>query len=117
LLPQIAYLIVRLSQSNEPKIQIQKQKSHELLTPFHLFSYIKSEMRDKEEKEERNKKQRRETEEIKIEIRPSQLQTAITFDRKLRLRRAMRSQKAYDEIYRVNTYCCFHHFRGQIISS
>jgi hypothetical protein len=34
-------------------------------------------------KEERNKKQRREIEEIKTEIRPSQLQTAITFDSKL----------------------------------
>jgi hypothetical protein len=35
------------------------------------------------------REERKEIEEIKIEIRPSQLQTAITFDRKLRLRRSM----------------------------
>jgi hypothetical protein len=62
-----------------------KTKFHGLPTPFHLFSYIKREMREKEER--RKKKERRETEEIKTEIRPSQLQTTITFDRKLRLRR------------------------------
>jgi hypothetical protein len=45
-----------------------------------MFLYIKREMR------ERNKKERKkieEAEEIKTKIRPSQLQTAITFDRKL----------------------------------
>jgi hypothetical protein len=52
-----------------------------------MFSYIKREMRDRE----RKKKERRDQiEEIKTEIRPSQLQMAITFNRKLRLRRATR---------------------------
>jgi hypothetical protein len=39
----------------------------------------------RKEKEERREteKERRETEEIKIKIRPYQLQTTITFDRKL----------------------------------
>jgi hypothetical protein len=53
-------------------------------------------MRDGE-KEQRKKRDRRK---IKTEIRPSQLQTAITFDRKLRLKRAIRPQKTYDDIYR-----------------
>jgi hypothetical protein len=62
-------------------------------------------MRDRE----RKKKERTyQIEEIKIEIRPSQLQTAITFDRKLRLRRATRPQKVYGEIYGVKC-----HLRGQ----
>jgi hypothetical protein len=38
------------------------------------------------EKEKRNKKESRETEEIKTEIWPFQLQTVIIFDNKLRLR-------------------------------
>jgi hypothetical protein len=46
-------------------------------------------MRDREKEERKKKERRREIEEIKIKIRPSQLQTAIIFDRKLRLRRAM----------------------------
>jgi hypothetical protein len=46
---------------------------------FHLFSSIKREMKNRE----RKKKEIRETEEIKIKIRPSQLQTAIIFDKKL----------------------------------
>jgi hypothetical protein len=73
LLPRIAHLIVRSFQSNDPKIKIQKLKSHRLPTPFHLFLYIKRDERDKErkKKEERNKKERRETEEMKIEIRLS----------------------------------------------
>jgi hypothetical protein len=41
-------------------------------------------------------------EKIKIEIRLSQVQTTITFDRKLRLRHSTRSRKANDEIYRIN---------------
>jgi hypothetical protein len=70
-------------------------------------------MRDKE----RNKRLETEREiidqieEIKIKIRPSQLQTAITFDRKLQLRHAMRPRKVHDEIYKVNTYRCYRHFR------
>jgi hypothetical protein len=59
----------------------------------------------------------REKEEIKTEIRPSQLQTAIIFDRKLRLRGAMRLRKTYDEIYGVNAFSYFGHFLGQKISS
>jgi hypothetical protein len=47
----------------------------------------------------------------------SHLQTTITFDKKLRLRRFTRPQKANDEIYRVNYICLYHHFRGQKISS
>jgi hypothetical protein len=61
LLLWIAHLTVRSSQSNEPKIKIQKLKSHELPTQCHLFSYIKRNMRDRE----RKKKERRETEENK----------------------------------------------------
>jgi hypothetical protein len=69
LLPWIAHLIVCSSQSNDPKIKIQKQKSHGLSTSFHLFSYIKKrDERDSEEKEERKKKQRRDREEIKTKI-------------------------------------------------
>jgi hypothetical protein len=62
------YLTVRSSQFNDPKVKIQKLKSHGLPTHCHLFLYIKREMRDKE----RKKKQRREIEEIKIKIHPSQ---------------------------------------------
>jgi hypothetical protein len=61
----------------------------------------------REKEGERRKKEERE--EIKIKIRPSQLQTAITFDRKLRLKRVTRSRKAYDEIYKD--------FQGQNILS
>jgi hypothetical protein len=57
-------------------------------------------MRDRE----REKKERRDTKEIKTEIRLSQLQTVITFDRKFRLRRTTRPWKSYDEIYRLNFY-------------
>jgi hypothetical protein len=57
-------------------------------TSFHLFLYIKK-------KDEREiERERREKEKIKTEIRPSQFQTAITFDKKLRLRRATWLQKA-----------------------
>jgi hypothetical protein len=49
------------------------------------------------EKEQRKKRDKRK---IKTEIHPSQLQTAITFDRKLRLRRAIWPHKSYDDIYR-----------------
>jgi hypothetical protein len=65
LLPLIAHITVRSSQSNDPKIKIQKQKPHESPTrPFHLFSYIKREMREREiekrkKKEIRNKEERR----------------------------------------------------------
>jgi hypothetical protein len=52
-------------QSNDPKIKIQKQKSHELSTNFHLFSYIKREVRETEretrKKEERRNKNRNST--------------------------------------------------------
>jgi hypothetical protein len=65
LLPRIAHLTVHSSQSNDPKIKIQKQKSHGLPTPFQLFSYIKREMRDRERKKKERKDQ---TEEIKTEI-------------------------------------------------
>jgi hypothetical protein len=54
---------------------------------------------------ERKKKERKKIEErkeIKTEIRSSQFQTAITFDRKLRLRCFIRSHKANNEIYMVN---------------
>jgi hypothetical protein len=82
-------------------------KSHRLPTIFHLFSYIKREVR------KRWKRERRELVEIKIKIRPSQLQTVITFDRKLRFRRFTRSQKANDEIYKVNRLRHYHHFLGK----
>jgi hypothetical protein len=55
-------------------------KSHGLPNPFSSVFLYK--MRD-ETKTERKKKERRLTEEIKTEIRPSQLQTFIIFDRKL----------------------------------
>jgi hypothetical protein len=61
--------------------------------------------------------ERKEIEEIKIEIQSSQLQTTIIFHRKLRLRRSTRSQKANDEIYRVNCLCHYRHFRGKQTSS
>jgi hypothetical protein len=44
-------------------------------------------MRDKKSKK---KERRKDSEEIKIKIQPSQLQTSITFDSKLYLRRTMR---------------------------
>jgi hypothetical protein len=54
-----------------PNPIIHKFKSYGLPTPYHLFSYIKRKMRDKERKE---KERRRETTtEIKTEISPSQL--------------------------------------------
>jgi hypothetical protein len=108
LLKRIAYLAVRSFQSNDPKIKIQIQKSHGLPTPF-LFIFIYKK-RDERRREKEEKKRRYHIKEIKTEIRPSQLQTTITFDRKLRLRRSMRPRKAYDEIYRVNRYCFYRHF-------
>jgi hypothetical protein len=88
LLSRIIHLTIRSSQSNDPKLKIQKLKSHELPTSFHLFLYIKK-------KDEREiERERREKEEIKTEIRPSQFQTAIIFDKKLRLRRATWLQKS-----------------------
>jgi hypothetical protein len=45
-----------------------KLKSHGLPTYCHLFSYIKK----RDERQREKKKERRETEEIKIEIRPFQ---------------------------------------------
>jgi hypothetical protein len=62
-------------------------------------------------------KEGREAEEIKIEIWSSQFQTAVTFDRKLRLRCVMRSQKSYDEIYMVNHLGHYGNFHGQKILS
>jgi hypothetical protein len=54
---QIVHLTVHSSQSNEPKIKIQKLKFHGLSTNCHLFSYIKRDMRDREneERDGRNK--------------------------------------------------------------
>jgi hypothetical protein len=54
--------------------------------------------------------ERKEIEEIKIKIR---LQTAITFDRILQLRRSTQPQKANDEIYRVNRLCSYRQFRSK----
>jgi hypothetical protein len=73
LLPRIVryfYLTVRSSQSNDPKIKIQKLKFHRLPTSFHLFSHIKGEMRDSERKKrsEIERERRDQIEEIKIEI-------------------------------------------------
>jgi hypothetical protein len=59
LLPRIAHLTVRSSQSNDPKIKIKKTKSHGLPTPCHLFSYIRREMRDREKEERKKKRDRR----------------------------------------------------------
>jgi hypothetical protein len=60
-----------------PNIKIYKQKFHKLPTNYHLFSYIKREMRDKREKEERKKErkkeQRKKRDKKKIKIRPYQL--------------------------------------------
>jgi hypothetical protein len=67
-------------------------------------------MRDKERKKKRDRRN-------KTEIRPFQLQTVITFDRKLRLRRATRLRKVYDEIYEINTFSHYGHFSDQKISS
>jgi hypothetical protein len=53
--------------------------------------------------ERERKKKRGNNEKIKIEIRTSQVQTTITFDRKFRLRCSTWPQKPKDEIYRVNT--------------
>jgi hypothetical protein len=47
-------------------------------------------MRDREKKKKVQEKKKEERKKIKIKIRPSQFQTAITFDGKLRLRRATR---------------------------
>jgi hypothetical protein len=76
-------------------------------------------MRDRERKKrsETERERRDQIEEIKIEIRPSQLQTAIPFDRKLRLRRATRPQKAHDEIHRVNHYHRYRHFQSKRTTS
>jgi hypothetical protein len=61
LLPQIAHLTVRSFQSNDPKIKIQKQKSHILPTLFSfVFLYKK---RDERETEKRKKKEIRDKEE------------------------------------------------------
>jgi hypothetical protein len=85
-LSDFVHLAIHLSPSNDPKIKIKKKlKSHRLPTSCHLFLYIKREMRDRE-----RKKERREIKEVKTEIQPSQFQTAITFERKLRLRHATR---------------------------
>jgi hypothetical protein len=53
LLPRIAYLTVRSSQSNDPKIQNSKTDIPRITN---LFSYIKREMREKREKKERKKR-------------------------------------------------------------
>jgi hypothetical protein len=83
------------TQTNDPKIKIQKLKYHGLSTLF-IYSYIIREVR------EREIRKKEESERIKIKNRPSQLQMVITFDWKFRLRRSTRPRKAYDEIYRVN---------------
>jgi hypothetical protein len=56
LLPQIDHLIVHLSKFNDLKIKIQKLKSQELPSPYHLFSYIKKTDETQREKEERKNK-------------------------------------------------------------
>jgi hypothetical protein len=43
----------------------------------------------------------------------SQFQTTITFDRKVQLEHVTRPQKAYDEIYMVNHYRHYGHFRAK----
>jgi hypothetical protein len=69
--------------SHRSLISIQCFKNKNLKTEIsritNPFLYIKREMRERQ----REKEERRETEKIKIEIRPSQLQTAIIFYRKL----------------------------------
>jgi hypothetical protein len=64
-----------------------------------IFIYKKRSERDRRVKEER-----REPVEIEIKIRPYQLQTTITFDRKLRFRHSVRLRKTNDEIYRLTVY-------------
>jgi hypothetical protein len=99
LLPQIAHLTVRSSQFNDPKIKIQKQKSHGLPTPFQLFSYIKREMRERQRRERRKKKETNKRDKRnKNQNQTISTSNGITFDRKLRLRRATRPRKACDEI-------------------
>jgi hypothetical protein len=69
-------------------------------------------MRDKDREREK-KKEIRETKEIKIEIRPSQLQTVITFDRKLQLKCVMRPQKSYNDVGTVNFRTKNSHLQAQ----
>jgi hypothetical protein len=56
LLPRIAHLTVCESQSNVPKIKIQKLKFHELQTHLDLFSYIKREMRERQRENKRDRR-------------------------------------------------------------
>jgi hypothetical protein len=62
---------------------------------------------------EKEKRERKRETRNKIEIRPFQLQTIITFDRKFRLRYVMRSQKVYDEIYKINYLYYDNHFQDK----
>jgi hypothetical protein len=70
-----------------------------------LAAFVKFIKREMQERDERKKK-----EEIKKDIRPSQLQMIIIFDRKLRLRYYMQPPKAYDEIYKDNRLYCYGDF-------
>jgi hypothetical protein len=92
-----------------------KTKISRIINSFSfIFIYKKRDERDRERKK---KEERREIEEIKIEIRPSQLQTVIIFYRKFQLRRSMRPRKPNDEIYRVNRLCHYLHFGAKKTSS
>jgi hypothetical protein len=61
------------------KNQKSKTETPRITNPFSsIFIYKKrDERKTKKKKKKKNKKQRRETKEIKIKIRPSQLQTAL----------------------------------------
>jgi hypothetical protein len=103
-------------------IPIQRSKNQNLKTKIsriiHIFSSVFIyKKRDERVTERERRKKKRETIEIKTEIRPSQLQAVITFDRKLRLKRATWSWKIYDEIYMVNCLRHYRHFQGQKTSS
>jgi hypothetical protein len=99
LLPPITFATTDCS-SHRSLIPIQHSKNENLKTKISWITNSFSSVfiyKKRYEKEER-----KEIEKIKIEIRSYQLQTTITFDRKLRLRRSTRPQQANDEIYMVN---------------
>jgi hypothetical protein len=93
LLPSITFALMDCP-SHRSLIPIQCSKNKNLKTkirritnPFSsAFIYKKTDERE-------TGRERRETKKIKIKIRPSQFQMAITFDRKLRLRRSTRPRK------------------------
>jgi hypothetical protein len=102
--------------SHRSLISIQRFKNKNLKTIIPRITNTFSSIFIYKKRDERERREKR-VKKNKYEIQPSQFQTAITFDRKLRLRHFTWLRKTNDEIYKVYILCHYCHFWCQKILS